>query len=267
MTQRSTLQTLGGAVEGFRDFAAAIKSGVPTVRKGSMAEEDQALSGNIVIPHAIVSGLVLTVADHVSAWAELAASPEKDVLLLHMQADYTLFRPVLEGLVEVIWILDGTDSPSRARRALEIARIEYKHGLKLTNALRKARTPDDKTEQGIAALGRFLRTTASNLGYDPEDVLSAPLIDPSSITRKIANRVPGPTLQTFNYWAITSAHAHGQFITTLRHAIETPPSTPQMGGALYEPDEELIADLIKFIGKLLEIAVNLLNEQGYELRR
>lgn len=40
-----------------------------------------------------------------------------------------------------------------------------------------------------------------------------------------------------------------------------------MGGALYEPDEELIADLIKFIGKLLEIAINLLNEQGYELRR
>ncbi len=74
-------------------------------------------------------------------------------------------------------------------------------------------------------------------------------------------------MQTFNYWAITSAHAHGQFITTLRHAIETPPSTPQMGGALYEPDEELIADLIKFIGKLLEIAINLLNEQGYELRR
>ncbi len=77
-----------------------------------MAEEDQALAGNIVIPHAIVSGLVLTAADHVSAWAELAASPEENVLLLHMQADYTLFRPVLEGLAELIWILDGTDSSS-----------------------------------------------------------------------------------------------------------------------------------------------------------
>lgn len=40
-----------------------------------------------------------------------------------------------------------------------------------------------------------------------------------------------------------------------------------MGRTLYEPDEELIADLIEFIGTLLEIAINLLNEQGYELRR
>lgn len=237
------------------------------VRAGSVADEDQRLAGNVVIPHAIVSGLVLTVADHVGAWAELAdSSPEEHQLILHMQADYTLFRPVLECLVEVIWILSGEDSTTRVDRALEIARIEYKHGQKLVKALNKARTPDEKTGQGVAALGRLIRTTATRLGRDAEEVINAPLVDPSSITKKIASRVPGPTLQTFRYWAITSAHAHGQLITTMRHAIETALPEPHASGALFEPDEELLADLIEFVGTLLEIAINLLNDQGYVLR-
>lgn len=266
MVKRSAIGTIGGAVSGFRDFSATVKAGVPMVRPGSAAEEDQALAGNVIIPHSIVAGLVGAVADHLSAWAELADSPKGDELLLHLQADYTLFRPVLEGLVEVIWILDGSDSATRIRRALEIARIEYKHGLKLTSALNKARTPDEKTGQGIAALGRIIRSTAEAFGGDADSFVDAPLIDPSSITKKIAQRVPGPTLRTYRYWAITSAHAHGQLITTLRYAIETQLPAPEASGALFEPDEELLAELIEFIAELLGIAIDQLNTQGYELR-
>lgn len=224
------------------------------------------MAGNVIVPHSIVAGLVGAVADHLSAWAELADSPKGDELLLHLQADYTLFRPVLEGLVEVIWILDGADSATRIRRALEIARIEYKHGLKLTSALNKARTPDEKTGQGIAALGRIIRSTAEAIGADADSFVNAPLIDPSSITKKIAQRVPGPTLRTYRYWAITSAHAHGQLITTLRYAIETQLPAPEASGALFEPDEELLAELIEFVAELLGIATDQLNTQGYELR-
>ena len=266
MAKRSALDTLGGAVSGFRDFAATVKAGVPVARPGSVAEEDQRLAGNVIVPHGIVVGLVGAVADHLSAWAELADSPKHGELLLHLQADYTLFRPVLEGLVEVIWILDGTDSSTRIRRALEIARIEYMHGLKLTSALNKAGTPDEKTSQGIAALGRIIRSTADALGEDASSFASAPLIDPSAITKKIAQRVPGSTLRTYRYWAITSAHAHGQLITTLRYAVETQLPAPHESGALFEPDEGLLAELIEFIVELLAIAVELLNAQGYELR-
>lgn len=265
MAKRSALGTIGGAVLGFRDFAVTVKAGVPVVRSGSIAEEDQAAAGNVIVPHGIVAGLVGAVADHLSAWAELADSPKGDELLLHLQADYTLFRPVLEGLVEVIWILDGADSPTRIRRALEIARIEYKHGLKLTSALNKAQTPDEKTAQGIAALGRAIQRAAKAIGMDAKALVDAPLIDPSAITKKIAHRVPGPTLRTHRYWAITSAHAHGQLVTTLRYAIETQLPASQ-SGALFEPDEELLAELIEFVADLLRIAIDQLNAQGYELR-
>lgn len=268
MEDQESLSTLGGAVGGFRAFAATIKSGIPRVRSGSTVETDQNLSRNVVIPHLIVSGLIGSVADHLSAWAELADSQDEETgLLLHLAADYTLFRPVVEGLVEAIWILDGSDSHDRVKRAADIAKIEYVHGSKLVRDLDKARFSDEKTSQGIAALGRIIQTTAEALNLDAADYLAERPIDPSSLTRKIAHRVPGNTLRSFRFWAITSAHAHGQLISTLRFAQETKLSGEYEGGAYYAADEKLLADLIRFVADLLTIVIDLLNEQGYELAR
>lgn len=267
MAKLSPLATLGGAVGGFRKFAAEVKAGVPRSKVGSTAELDQNVTGNQVIPHGIVAGLVLAAADHLGAWAELADSPGEGTLLLHVNADYTLFRPVLEALTEVIWILDGDTSEARIKRALEVAKVEYRHGLALTSALNKARTPDKETSAGIAALGKLIKSSAESIGLDPTEFLEADIVDPSALTRKIAHRVPGPTLQTLRYWAITSAHAHGQLFSTLRFAVETPLEAPYEGGSLIEPDEALIAELIQFIERLLNVAIDLLNEQGYVLAK
>ena len=244
-----------------------MKAGVPRPRAGSTAESDQRVTGSLIIPHGIVAGLAHAAADHLGAWAELASSPGAGTLLLHVNADYTLFRPVLESLTEIIWILDGDTPNARIARALEIAKVEYRHGLALTSALNKAGTPDAKTSAGIAALGKVIKSSAVAIGLDGDEFLKGDLIDPSALTRKIAARVPGPTLQTLRYWAITSAHAHGQLFSTLRFAVETPLKAPHAGGALYEPDEALVAELVTFISELVRIAVDLLNEQGYELAK
>lgn len=266
MTTQDPVAVLGGAVDGFRAFAATVKAGVPRVRAGSAIESDQQLSGNVVIPHLIVSGLIGSVADHLSAWAEFADSQDDETgLLLHLAADYTLFRPVVEGLVEAIWILDGTEPAQRIKRAMDIAKIEYSHGSRYVKELGKARFPDDKTAQGIAALEGIIRATAQAIELDPDTYLEERAIDPSSITRKIAHRVSGNTLRTFRFWAITSAHAHGQLISTLRFAQESKLTGVHEGGAHYETDENLLAELVLFIAELLDIAVTLLNEQGYEL--
>ncbi len=267
MTKPSPLATLGGAVGGFRKFAAEVRAGVPGSKVGSTAELDQNVTGNPVIPHGIVTGLVLAAADHLDAWAELADSPGEGTLLLHVNADYTLFRPVIEALTEVIWILDGDTSEARIKRALEVAKVEYRHGLALTSALNKASTPDEKTSAGIAALGRLIKSSAESVGLDAVEFIKADLVDPSALTKKIAHRVPGPTLQTLRYWAITSAHAHGQLISTLRFAVETALEAPHNRGSLIEPDEALIAELIQFIAILLKVAIDLLNEQGYVLAK
>jgi len=267
MAKTTPLATLGGAVGGFRTFAAAVKAGVPRARAGSTAEADQAAAGNKVIPHGIVAGLVHAAADHLDAWAELVDSPGDATLLLHVNADYTLLRPVLEALTEVIWILDGDTSEARIKRALEVAKIEYRHGLTLTAALNKAGTPDEETNAAIAALGRLIKSSAENVGLDAEMFIKDRPVDPSELTKKIAHRVSGPTLQTLRYWAITSGNAHGQLVSTLRFAVETPLQPPHKGGALFEPDEALIAEVIEFIVKLLNISIELLNEQGYELAK
>ena len=264
MAKTSPLATLGGAVAGFREFADAVKGGVPRAKDGSAVEQDQAVTGSLVVPHGIVSGLMAVAADHLGAWAELADSPGEATLLLHSNADYTLFRPVLEALTEVIWILDGDTSEVRIERALEVAKIEYRHGLALTSSLNKAKTPDEKTSAAIAALGKLIKSSAESVGLDADEFTKAPSVDPSSLTKRIAHRVPGPTLQTLRYWAITSAHAHGQLISTLRFAVETP---LESGGALFEPDEALLAELVEFIGTLLTVAIELLNQQGYELSK
>lgn len=261
-----SIALIGGAIQACRSFASAVKGGVPRVKAGSQAEADQQVSGNQVIPHLIVSGLIGSVADHLSAWAELADSPEEDdKVLLHLAADYTLLRPVIEGLVEVIWVLDGATSEARIKRAMEIAKIEYVHGTNLTNALTKAGMEDTKTVSGVEALGRMLRECANSIGVDPDKFLSSRAIDPSSITKKVASRISGPTLRTFRYWAITSAHAHGQLISTLRFAQETPLGFPHNGGSYYAPDEELLAELLQFVSELINVAVTDLNSHGYEL--
>lgn len=266
MPRPTPISTIGGAVAGFRAFSAAVKAGLPRPKAGSIAESDQLLASSQIIPHGIVTGLMHAAADHLGAWAELVDSPGEDTLLLHVNADYTLFRPVLEALTEIIWILDGDTAAARITRSLEIAKVEYRHGVALSSALKKAGTPDEKTTAGIMALGEVIRSTAAKVGLDGNEFLKGDLIDPSALTRKIASRVPGPSLQTLRYWAITSAHAHGQLISTLRFAVETP-LEGHTGGALFEPDEGLVAELVEFIGKLIAIAVDLLNEQGYELAR
>lgn len=261
------LATIGGAIGGFRDFATAISQAVSRPAPGSIVEGDQEVTGSKLVPHGIVAGLMNSVADHLDAWVEKAADPDGTTVRLHLFSDYTLFRPVLEGLVEVVWILDGTDAYTRIRRALEVAKIEYTHGVALTSALNKAGTPDEKLSAGILALGRTIRATSTKIGLDPDAFIKARLIDPSTLTKKIAGRVPGSTLQTLSYWALTSAHAHGQLISALRFAVETPLEVPHDGGALFEPDEARVANLVEFVGKLLNIAIGLLNEQGYQLVR
>lgn len=264
MAKTSPLTTLRQAVGAFRSFSATVKDGIPRVGAGSIAEQDQNLTGNLIIPHGIVSGLAAAAADHLGAWAELADSPKGGTLLLHTNSDYTLFRPVLEALTEIIWILDGDTSETRIKRALEVAKVEYRHGLALTSALSMARTPDEKTSRGIVALGKIIKASATKIGLDADEFIDAPLVDPSSLTKKIAHRVPGTTLRTLRYWAITSAHAHGQLISTLRFAIETPLKS---GAASFEPDETLLAELVQFIEELLNIAIGMLNDQGYTLSK
>ncbi len=62
-----------------------------------------------------------------------------------MNADYTRLRPCLEALTEIIWILDGDTAAARISRSLDIAKVEYRHGIAGSSALKKTGTPDEKT--------------------------------------------------------------------------------------------------------------------------
>ncbi|WP_147440456.1 hypothetical protein [Mycetocola tolaasinivorans] len=133
----------------------------------------------------IIAGRIGSVADHLSASAELADSQgDETESLLHLAADSTLFRPVVEGRVENIWVLDGSDPAQRISRAVDIAKIEYVQGLKLVRNLAKAGLGDDKTAQAMAALKLIIQASAQAIGLDPDEYLEERTIDPSAITKK-----------------------------------------------------------------------------------
>jgi hypothetical protein len=265
--RRQAAQIIYGSIGGLADWSAKIKGRIASVEPDTLAERDEELSGSILFPSAIVTGLLVAAADQIGGWAKMAGSDSEPKATI---ADYSLFRPTIEALAEVIWILDGDNSKERVERSIELARIELKHGRLLAKSLRKAGTPDERVERSMAALESHVQLTLRRLGWDPAAIVQkldpkSSTLDPSSITRKIGRAFKGPSLELNRYWGIASAHAHSQLITTLTFSVRDSPSTAG-GEYLHDPDEILIAEMLLIIQRLIETATDLLNRRGYSLQ-
>jgi len=264
-------QIIYGSIGGFRNWSAQIKGRVARVDPDTWAERDEELSGSILFPSAIVTGLLVAAADQIGGWAKMAGSDDNSKATLHVLADYSLFRPTIEALTEVIWILDGDTSKDRVERSIELARIELEHGRLLTKSLRRAGTPDEQVEKSMAALETQMQLSLRRLGWDQKAIVekmdpSASTLDPSAITRKIGRAFKGSSLELNRYWGIASAHAHGQLITTLTFSVRDAPGSDDEG-YLHEPDEILVAEMLLIIQRLVDTATKLLNRRGYSLHQ
>lgn len=267
MDKNQARQTIHASIAGFRQYSAMIKSRVAVVHPDTVAERDEELSGSVLFPSAVVTGLMNAAADQIGGWAEMAGS--RGSAQLHMLADYTLFRPIIEALTEVIWILDADNSEDRVMRSIDLSLVELKHGRTLTRRLRRAGTPDERIERSLDAMETHVKTSLSRLRVSQEDIAAklnprSPTIDPSEITRRIGRAYRAPSLSLNRYWGIASAHAHGQLITTLTFSVRGETGS-RGGGYLHEPDEVMIAEILEVIQKLISTAAELLERRGYFL--
>lgn len=260
-------RALYGARQSFVQFAEVVYGATRFVREGSEADGDRERAASRLVPVSLVDNYVASVADHLLAWAQKAGhGADEPILRLSLYSDYTLLRPVLESLAAAIWILGPDDRDQRVKHAVVLANVERAKGQKYVQDLAAAGTPDGDLKGSIAALDRDLRAVCARMELDAERLLGGAL-DPSSLTRKASQYVPGPTLDLFRHWAICSAHAHAQMMTVLTRASRTEGNGPRGDWTYAEADSENLEEVVRFIGMLLNILVDLLNRRGFVLDR
>ncbi|MCU1412440.1 MAG: hypothetical protein JWR04_3147 [Rhodoglobus sp.] len=237
------------------------------VRESSDAEADITLAGGgWMVPAGIIEGLINSAVDHMLAWHDKCITQDDPPeVRLSAYADYTLLRPAIESLANVVWMVSPDESRERVLRSLKFTNIELQHGKKLVAALAAAGTPDVEMGMLFERAEPRLIAAATAAGLDPDAVLSARrIVDETKILRTIGALVGGPTYETLKHWARASAHAHSQVLTTLLLATRETRSDDH-GEYLYaEVDTALLADTCALLLQLMNVAVDFLNRRGYE---
>lgn len=255
-------------LETFQRWAANNQSTRSIVAHGSDASGDNALSGGGgIVPVGIVESQINSATDHLLAWydkcVQAGETGELPTIRLSAYADYTLLRPPIEALANVIWMLSPDDARTRVERALKLANVELQHGKKLMRDLDAASTPDTDLARTFERAEPTLRAAASAAGLEPDQVLSARIIDQSKILRTIGGVVGGSTYDTLRHWARASAHSHSQVLTSLTLAERTT-RTDASGPFIYaEVSSAALAETCDLLFRLINVASRLLNERGY----
>jgi len=267
MSGEEAVNVVGSALTAFRTFANWLHDNPNrSVLPESNAASDIALTGTDIVPKGIIEGLLGSVSDHLDAWVNLVDRGGDDpVMQLHLFADFTMLRPVVEALASIVWVLGDERQELRIRRALLIGNAELRHTQRFLDALNAAGLSDDALAYSSTNLEELLVEAAESAGLAPTKALPAQPTDPTAIVRGAGQYVRGPSLDTFRHWALCSSHAHGQIVGVLTHASRTIGASAD--GSLYshaEVDTRHLAETLRFIGdKLLPTAVNLLNKRGF----
>ncbi|MGO4785516.1 hypothetical protein [Cryobacterium sp. W22_MBD10_FK3] len=252
MIPSETSLRIGSLVEMFGDFAEVL-GGTGGYFLDSDLDMDHDLARSVVVPVLVVNGLANSVGDHLDAWVTKSHDGHTGVF-----ADFTLFRPVVESLAAIIWILGAAESKDRISRTIQFVNIELRKGKRLVSDLQKAGGPDQPMQNIFNELEDSLLQACENVGLEHSTCMPERPLDPSKLTKKAAQYVPGPTLDTYKFWALCSAHAHSQMFTVLSKANVHRHNRPD--GNLYN-----LYELFDFVAKLLGIAVGLLEKRGSNL--
>lgn len=252
MTASESSPRISSLVETFGEFAEVL-GGTGSWFLDSDLDMDHDLAQSLVVPVLVVNGLANSVGDHLDAWVTKSHDGHTGVF-----ADFTLFRPVVESLAAIIWILGAAESKDRISRTIQFVNIELRKGQHLVRDLQKAGSPDQPMQNIFKELEDSLLQACENVGLDHTKCMPERPLDPSKLTKKAAQYVPGPTLDTYKFWALCSAHAHSQMFTVLTKANAHRHN--RSDGNLYN-----LYELFDFVVKLLGIAVGLLERRGSKL--
>ncbi len=223
------------------------------------AAKDQVRSGSDHIPNRLVEGLIASVADHMRAWLRSSEPPlGEEQPLLHIYADHTIWRAILESLASAIWMIAPATSEERVKRGVSLALYEWK----ATGPVeRPNHANDEAAAQTKNELRRIIERVCHRMDWDVAD-LEKRHVTPSLIVKGAQQSIGPEGRQLFYWWTICSRYAHAQTLTVILRARRTHVNTPYGGGVDVETDEELVADLIEFAVGVLNVFTALTRERG-----
>lgn len=241
----------------FADHAKALEE-TQTYYRDSDADTDCELAQTWVVPVFVITGLATSVSDHLEAWTTKSHDGHTGLF-----SDFTLFRPVIESLAAIIWILGAPESKERVSRTIQFVNIELRKGQHFVADLAKAGAPDRAMQDTFVELENALLTACESAQLESAKCMPRRPLDPSAITKKAAPYVPGPTLDTYKYWALCSAHAHSQLFTMLtksnaHRGIKEREIYDHADGNLYN-----LFELFDFVVKLITTATAILAKRGF----
>lgn len=267
MTEEDAESILGQALVAFRKFSKWVHENPNrSVKPGSEIERDIHFAGTDIIPKGIVEGLLGSIADHQSAWVDLVEQGvDEPEIELHLFADFTLLRPIIEALASIVWILGDERQDLRVKRALLVANAELRQLQEYLKTLEKEGLKDSALTYSGEQYEKLLTKAATQAGLNLTTALPDRATSPTTVVKGAGHYVPGPRLDTFQHWALSSANVHGQIVGVLTKASRT--ISAYSDGTLYSHavvDTVHLAKTLRFIGDhLLPTAVSLLNKRGF----
>lgn len=267
MSEEEATGILGGALVAFRSFSKWVQENPNrSVKPGSDIDSDIHLTGTDIVPKGIVEGLLGSVEDHLNAWVDLVEQGvDEPQIELHLFADFTLLRPIIEALASIVWILGDERQDLRVKRALLVANAEVRQLQGYLKALDEDGLKDDALSRSGEQYEKLLIDAATQAGLSLATALPGRATGPTSIVKGAGHYVPGARLDTFQHWALSSANVHGQIVGVLTKASRT--IGTYSDGTLYSHavvDTVHLANTLLFLAdRLLPTAVSLLNKRGF----
>lgn len=225
----------------------------------SDAATDETRAGSDHIPNRLIEGLIASVADHLKAWLRASEPPAGETSpLLHLYADYTLWRAILESLASGVWLLAPPSSDERIRRGVKLALYEWK----ATGPVERPGHPlDQVASRAKSELARIIDRVCVQMSWQVTEFEGRGLA-PSAIVRGAQQHLGQDGRDLFYWWTICSRYAHAQSLTAILRARRTHFDTPQGGAVDVETDEALTVELVEFAVGVLNAFTALTRERG-----
>ncbi len=229
VTEEQAQRKIGGLLQGWKD-AMHDRDGVMSREDGSDLRRDELRLPKLsvlerslktkndplmhVSPPQQADHAILTFHNIMLAFDSMVVSDDRTELRLHLSAEFTLIRALLEAATAAVWILGPNDSDERIRRALRLRYSELSYSRKL--AIKFAELTEADVASELSAQEEFvdgqlsdLAAMASKAGIEVGKVTRP--VAPGTIAAEAGSYVPelGPAL-TYWYWSTASSIAHGE---------------------------------------------------------
>lgn len=231
----------------------------PVIVRGGHAEADAAMAGSDHIPNRIVEGFMASAADHLRAWLRMSAPTDDDRRpFLHLYADLTIWRAVLEAVGFAVWVLGPEEPTERIQRATKVALYEWADSGPVE---RSSGDADDASARMKKELRRIIEKVSALMNWEVKK-LEEKRLSPSAVVKSASSQLGREGRDLHYWWKVCSRFAHGQTLTVILRGVRVHVDTPHGGVIDVSTDEQLFVELLEFAIPVFNRLIRLANKRG-----